>query len=488
MSAASAATTVLRQSVLYTLATAASKGAALVVLLVLTRALSPEQYGVWGVMGAVGNLLWLLFLFGLFGPATRIYFDEPDREARRRLYGTLFVFQSGAGLVVALVLAVLAGQVSLTGSFVSGPYLRVAIAAAFLSSFNLLPMALMRARGQAGRHAALSTGSTLVLAAAGLVVIVPQFRTAYAVLVATLVAQGALAVVYLVLLRPDITLCFDRRRLFPILAWALHFLPASFANWTLSMSDRLVLERLVPLGHVGVYSVGYLMAATLMIAADSAGISWYTFFLRAEYQSRDRDTVIGYATYFVAAFAFLGLGIVLFGPVVVRRALPASYAAAAPVVVWAGLGFLGYAPSVVFSYAAMSVRRVTILPALTLGAGALNIVLNLVWVPRFGITAAAVSSLTAYSAQALGLAWLASRIYPIAHQYRRWLIAVGTSFVLGVASTFIPQGPLVAELAWRSTVLIVAWPAVLWVSGFFSAVELQAIRTRWARCRGSPLN
>jgi O-antigen/teichoic acid export membrane protein len=64
-------------------------------------------------------------------------------------------------------------------------------------------------------------------------------------------------------------------------------------------------------------------------------------------------------------------------------------------------------------------RQTKYIPVVTVASAGLNILLNYLWIPRFGMFGAAWATLTAYAFQSAFMFVLAHRLYPIRYEYFR---------------------------------------------------------------------
>jgi hypothetical protein len=119
----------------------------------------------------------------------------------------------------------------------------------------------------------------------------------------------------------------------------------------------------------------------------------------------------------------------------------------------------------------------------TISAAATSIAANAVLVPRFGAIGAAWANATAYAVVAGTAFTLSQRVYPIALEYGRLArIVVAGLGALAAALSLPEMRPLAAGLL-RGLTVIVVWPALLALLGFFDARELRALGRLLERVR-----
>ena len=105
------------------------------------------------------------------------------------------------------------------------------------------------------------------------------------------------------------------------------------------------------------------------------------------------------------------------------------------------------------------------------GAAALfNVALNLILIPPFGMTGAAISMVASYFAMFLGITWKAQRVFPVVYQWRRVATAIAAAVALTVTGKVV-HGGLLAAIG-----LTAIYPFVLATVGFYLPQERTRIR------------
>ena len=107
-------------------------------------------------------------------------------------------------------------------------------------------------------------------------------------------------------------------------------------------------------------------------------------------------------------------------------------------------------------------------------AALVNVALNLILIPPYGIMGAAVATVAAYVVMFLGMTWYAQRVFPVPYQWRRVLTAVAAALVLLLLGRQL--GGLAAAIG-----LTIAYPLALLLLGFFLPEERRRLLARVAR-------
>lgn len=157
-------------------------------------------------------------------------------------------------------------------------------------------------------------------------------------------------------------------------------------------SDRIMIQQLCNDESVALYSVAYSCGAMINILRNSVQSAWYPwFFEKLNTNSKREIKKISYL--YVLVFAFMGLGVVMFAPEIMMVLGGAQYRVACyvipPVV-------LSYFVTVIYSlYSGLEryYKRQKWFALFAFISASCNIILNYVFIPRYGYIAAAYTTL-----------------------------------------------------------------------------------------------
>lgn len=184
------------------------------------------------------------------------------------------------------------------------------------------------------------------------------------------------------------------------LAFSLPLVFHGISNMVLSQADRIMIMQINGANDAGIYSLIYsfsMIATVIMSALEQVWIPWFT-------KKMERSDIAGInkrLPLYITCMAVLMSAIVLVAPEVLILLAPEGYWSGkfmiAPILCGCYLMFL-YSISVDFEYYA---KATGIIAKCTLVAALLNIVLNLVVIPRYGAIGAAYTTLVTYFVQFL---------------------------------------------------------------------------------------
>jgi len=455
-----------KHSVIYGLGGLTQRIVAVLLLPLYTRHLSPADYGEIEALVALSAVVFALLRAGIQSSFFRFYFQAEDERARQTVVRTSFWFTMGAATAALVAGVALAGPIStaLFGSSESADLVRAAFVGLWASMNYDQLTALFRVEERSVSYSIASLANVLVTVGATVLLVVVLDKGPVGVLVGNFSGTLAVYAVLLVYRRTQLGLEFDGDVFRRMTAWGMPFVPSVIALNLIDFSDRFFLARISGTKELGLYAIGMRISAALLFLLAAFRTAWpaFAYSIPEDEAKRTYGYVLTYVTFF-SAWAAVGLG--LCSPWIVRLlTTPDFYRGAdvVPVLVFAFVTFGMYI--VVVTSIGRAGRRGS--NWMITGAAALfNVALNLILIPPFGMTGAAISMVASYFAMFIGITWKAQRVFPVVYQWRR----VGTAIAAAVALTV--TGKLVGCGLRGAIGLTAVYPFVLGLLGFYLPQE-----------------
>ncbi|HEX9351495.1 MAG TPA: oligosaccharide flippase family protein [Gaiellaceae bacterium] len=456
-----------KHSAIYGLGGLVQRIVAVLLLPLYTRYLSPSDYGAIEALVGLSAIIFALLRAGIQSSFFRFYFDSDDERRRLTIVRTSFWFTMGTASAALLAGLVFAGPIAhaLYGSTEHVNLVRAAFVGLWASMNYDQLTALFRVEERSASYAVASlTNVTLTIGATILLVVVFD-KGPLGVLVGNFTGTLAVYVVLLAYRRAQLGLEFDRQVFRRMTEFGMPFVPSVIALSAIDFSDRFFIVRLRDQHELGLYAIGVRISAALIFLLGAFRTAWPAFAYSIRDVREARRTYGFVLTYvmFGASWGALALG--LGSPWLVRLlTTPDFYAGSRVVAPLAFSAVIFGAYIVVVTSIGRAGRRGS--NWIVTGAAALlNVVLNIVLIPPYGMMGAAVSTVVAYAAMFAGIAWKAQRVFPVDYQWRRVGLAVGTAVALTVVGKVVDVG-LPGAVA-----LTLAYPFVLALVGFYLPQE-----------------
>jgi O-antigen/teichoic acid export membrane protein len=469
----------LRHSAIYGLAGLASRIASVLLLPFLTRELGPSSYGRIETMVALIALLVPLLRAGVATAFFRFYYERepgPERDLVVRTSFWFTVVGAGAGLVVGLLAAPALSSAMLGGDEYAN-LVRVAFVILAVQLLYEQLTALYRVEERSVAFTIASLANLVVTVVATIVFVFVLDDGATGALVGNAFGTAVVLVVLIWQRRAALRPAYDRGLVRQMNRFGLPLLPAGLAIWVVDFADRLLLGRIVDQHEVGLYAVGVKIASAMVLVQLAFRTAWPAFAYSLEEGGQARRTFAYVLTYTSLLGCWMSLALGLLAPWLVDLLAAPEFAPAERVV--APLAFSG---ALLMAYTTLSIaasraNRTDRYWQVAVAGAAVNILLNLLLVPKYGMEGAAAATVVAYVVLAGGMAWLAQRLYPVPYEWRRLTIAVTVGVVLYAAGRLLDV-PLAGALA-----LTAAYPVVLGAVGFYQPAERRRLVTLAARMR-----
>jgi O-antigen/teichoic acid export membrane protein len=179
------------------------------------------------------------------------------------------------------------------------------------------------------------------------------------------------------------------------LALTLPLIFHSLGGIIFSQSDRVMLEKIIGLDSVGVYSVSYSLALVISIIWGACNTSWVPFYYEYK-KTNNHKELHSKSNNYMIFYTIITLGFLLCAPEVFKILAPEKY--------WEGLKIiplitLAYYFNFLYSFPAnfefYHLQTKLIAMSTILSAG-INVGLNIVFIKRWGIMGAAVTTLISF--------------------------------------------------------------------------------------------
>lgn len=381
---------------------------------IYTRLLQPEDYGHYALMVAsVG--LWNTVLFEWLRLGLLRLFPAHS-ERPQILLATLL----GGFAVIALAAA---GATGLAAALIPDTafvqFMILGLALLCAQAWFELNLELVRSQLAAVRYAQITAWRAIVALTSGILFIQ-----------AGLGATGALLGMLLALVVSVIPFMreawrgvrprqLDQLLLGELVAYGLPLTASLALNFVVSSSDRFLINWLLGPDATGIYAAGYDVVwhslTLLMMTVNLAGYPIAIRALERDGVTAARAQVRQNFTLLVAIAAPAGIGIAICAPAIGGLVLGAAYRdAAIGLLPWVALGaviarFKSYYVDLSFHLGRKTIGQVWVM----LSAAGVNVVLNLWWIPVFGVHGAIYATIVAY-AMAFGLGVRAGRrVFPL---------------------------------------------------------------------------
>lgn len=457
----------------------------LITLPIFTRVFSPDEFGVIELIVTVTSLLSIFLIVGMDSASGRSYFDSSDSKQRTEVISTGLWFLVAWNLLVVGVMLLCSGWISslIFGTSQYADLLKI--------TFITAPLTLLVAYCQNTIRLHFSPWKfTLISLLRGIstvglsILLVLKFKMGLWGYFVGILAGSAISLApALYLIREEIALKFSLEKIKTMLSFGGPLVPAGLAYYVLNMSDRYILAHFATLDDVGLYGVAVKVTSIMLFFYGAFGLAWspFAFKLYLEAEERLKEIVSRVLKYVLIFFSLVAISLTLFSQELLSLFTTEQYFGAAIAIAPLCLGAVAYATTQVTALGISLSRKTKYIALFSLVAAIVNVLLNVLLIPLWGILGASIATAISYTVLTLSYYGICRKIYPINFE-KKAVLKICLICVLFVAiGSFMVFNNLVLGI-FVKLAFILLFGAVLFLFRIFDAQETAYIKT-WIRNR-----
>jgi O-antigen/teichoic acid export membrane protein len=465
----------LSQSVIYGLGTYSTRVIGFFLIPVYTRYLVPADYGILSLANMAGNLLFIVLNLGQSTAFFRSYYDFDDAEGRKSVISTSVILTLAICGPLCALLIVFARPLAdvVFGEPLHATLFVIVCLGSAANVFLRIPFAILRAEEKAGRYAALSVARGVAAMVIALILVVGLGWGVAGVVWSQFVSQALFLAVLLPGAVWGIRWTFSSPTARQLVSFGTPYVFAGLSTFVLNLSNRYFLKHYTGLHELGLYSLAANFGEILVLLVTALRMSYAPFVysnMKAEHAPQLYARVL---TYYVAGMGFIALSVSLLSQEVIAIMAAPTYRDAHRVVPLVALAQFFHGFSFMAPVGLMIQRRPIFRTISVFVAAGVNLVLNFLWIPTYGMMGAAWAIAAAFIIESAFITTFSLRFYPLPLEIGRMLKAVAVGGLLYGAGGWIPHDTELLMALGMKIGLVVLYPALLVLLGFFDRDELE---------------
>lgn len=468
-------------TVVYGLAGALKQGAAVFLIPLYTRYLSPTEFGALTLLMILGTVASLIPQASLVPSLFRSYFDYDHEQQKRVVVGTAvglgFILSGSITLVGGLFTPIICLAVFNDDAFVAMS--RLILLNAFFASMSTIALGVLRAQRRSTRYSLVSLLAFVVQIATTILLVSVVHMGLSGVIWGTLAGSIASFAVALTSLGGTRIYLFSLEESGKMLRYGLPFIPTQVMGSISSFADRFFLQRMVSLAAVGVYSVGQKIGSTVsLLIVEPFDLIVFPMIFAVENDKDARDYYARILTYFTVVSSFVVLGLSLLSKNLLRLFAAENYWEGYRVVPFIALGLVLYGARTLLGVGLSLRRRTTYFP-IAVGLGTLVNLMGLYFlVPAYHELGAAFASVLGPFAVCIFYYFTGRIFYPLKLEWTRILKALLAGAIL-LALQWLAIPPIESMLLSLAVISVIMglFPLLIWALGFLDYEERRWLRS-----------
>lgn len=393
----------LNQSGIYLGASLLSKAAPFLLLPVMTRYLSPAEFGALSLFLLINSCVGAFVGMNIHANISKSFFSL-SRSELSELVGNILVIMFAAAVFITVLLV---GVMPFTESAFSLPissFLLMPLLS-FMMMVNTINLTILRNEGRAYVYGLFEVACTFLTISITVCLLLFFDSGWYAQVVGLLITYGVFFFIAIFYMSKRDYLKFNilRGELGKVLKLSAPMIPYVLSGIVMNVSDRVFIERMVGLDAVGHYAIGYNFGMIVLIFTDAFNKAWSPWFYKFMLSpvAERKEKVVRY-TYLYVVFIFVLVTLVaLVSHFIIPWVVTESFYEAGAYVFWIALAFaIQGVYKMLFPYFILMDKYYTLSGILVVSA-LLNLLFNYLLIGWFGAVGAAYSSALSWTAAVL---------------------------------------------------------------------------------------
>ncbi|MFQ6082617.1 MAG: flippase [Candidatus Aminicenantia bacterium] len=381
--------------VIYSIGNIALRAVSVLLIPLYTRYLSVENYGLLDICIITIQILVIFMSLGMPQSLIRYYKGCEKKEEIGALYTTSFSINLLGGIVLIFLMWIFTRPFSRL-IFGGKVYIYILLIVTFISlvrSLSVLSLSFFRAKNKALTYSIFAVIIMIGLLITNVIFVVYLKRGVLGILYSNLIVYGCAALfigIYILSKhRPKISISISKK-LFSF-GSPLIF---SMSGWfILHMSSRYFLAHYSGLGEVGIYGLGYRIATILLILVVMPfQLAFGPFIFSQERDPKLKEKISRVFTYLLLILFFSSWGTALISRNIIQILAPPEYNESYFVILLIlpaiiSMGIYYWAASLLHL-----MKKTKLLALIIISSAIVNIILNILLIPKYGWHGAAVST------------------------------------------------------------------------------------------------
>jgi O-antigen/teichoic acid export membrane protein len=386
----------LKNTSLYTLGRVLPKITSFLLLPIYTRHMSSEEYGISAAMAVFGSLLATLYTIGIDRCIFRLYWDYKTEAEQAAFLGNVFLMLcASAAIFCGMSFALQPLLAKLFPSIPFYPYYLYPMITAVLGVVEFVPKASLQIRQQGLIFTALSLSQFFATTAFIVYFVVSLQQGAEGMLLGQLLSRLILVPLFIIMTLRAIRFEPKWKTIKSILIFSVPLVPNLLSAWAIISVNRFFIERYCSLSDLGIYSLSDRIASIVLVFATAFTVAYSPIFHQTatDFSHRDALSLLSRKNHiYIMICCAIAFGIALFSREAVMGLLDIRYHSSMYLVPLLTYAYLIFVLTRVTTLAFHQKKKTMALSIISIFGLLLNLVLNWIFVPIWGVYGAAVTT------------------------------------------------------------------------------------------------
>ena len=467
---------------IYGLSNIISRSLSFILLPFYTNLLDTDQFGIAQIIFAFIALFYVLYAHGIDTSFVRFDLIQEPGFTRKNVFSTAFFSICTTAVIFSAVVFFGAHFFSglCFGSEENYRLFQWAAGILFFDTLAILPFLVLRTEERSTLFMILKVTNVALMLLLNIWFIAIKGEGVIGIFMANFYSSFLTFLMIFPIIFSRFAVQFSKEVYKELLKFGLPYIIPHLSIISMDLIDRFFIKMFWGESATGIYGAGYKLAMAVVLAVTAFRLAWNPFFLSIANQENAKLIYARVLSYFLLAIGWIYLAISFFIDDIVKIRIPGFNCYLIDQDYWSGVSIV---PMVMIAYILYGVyvnfivgiyikKQSKYLPFVTGVSALLNVILNIILIPVYGIWGAAIATVAAYAVMAALLFVITQRFYPIKYEYVRLLRIIIVIVGMYAIAYFTPEN----YAAFVKLGLLIMYPFILLLTGFFNNEERSKIR------------
>ncbi len=294
----------------------------------------------------------------------------------------------------------------------------------FFDALSLVPFAYLRLSHKPKKFALIKVINIVINVILNLFFIVVLRLGIEYVFISNVISSFITFILLIPIIAKNYELSLNKKLISELLRFSLPYIPAGISSNIIQVINRPILTAMTNDATVGIFQANYRLGIFMMLFVSMFEFAWRPFFLQNVNDPNAKKLFAKVMTAFTLIASVIFLFLSVFIDVIVSIPLPGrgylvgkSYWSGLNIVPLILLAYLFYGMYVNLMAGIYIEKKTKYLPYITGGAAVINVFVNILLIPKYGIMGAAIATLFSYFTMLLGIYYVSQKYYYIKYEY-----------------------------------------------------------------------
>ena len=392
-----------------------NKAVPFLLLPIMTKYLSPEDYGILSIYTILISLYSVFIGMNLHVNISKNFFKVSKKELSLYI-GNILIILGFTFFMYLIITYLITLNISTVFSIPSEYLLFIPFISAMMM-INTINTTILRNEKRAYLFGIFDILNTIVKLGITILLLVIFGYGWYSQVYGILVSSILFFIIGLFYMnkRDYITLRYNKEKVKDILHISIPLIPHLLAGIIIAMSDRLFIEKMVGIEAVGIYTVGYMFGMVVMLFSDAFIRAWSPWFYENLLNITDakKRKIVKYTYIYIIAIFVLAIFISLAGEFILPYFVDQRFYGASEFILWISLGYAIRGLYQIFLPYLVHINKTSFLAISSIIAAVLNLVFNYILIKCYGTIGAAYATALAFTVSVILVFWYQNKHYPM---------------------------------------------------------------------------